>query len=314
MAFNISIIVLSIGAILNLQGCNAKLRGEGGYKDLNDVEKNDLFAQFIQEYQRNYTNEEYNERFEIFKSNLLHVDFRNEKEKQEGGSAIHGVTRFADLTIEECTNTYFGAKINDNDMAIVKEMTNSEYKALPTSLTFVNWAGLYTTAVKNQGGCGSCWAFSATEQVESDSIRLLGWNKNSRLSPQQLVDCVTANAGCNGGNMVNTYAYLQTSGIELLSAYPYTATKNNCGFNSQYAKLKVKTYTFLNYNDPTKYTSTEINMANYVLNTGPLSVYVDATAWLSYTSGILASCTTNINHLAQIVGVDVNSKYWIVSI
>lgn len=62
-----------------------------------------------------------------------------------------------------------------------------------TSFSFV-CQGTYTTPVKDQGYCGSCWAFSVTEQLESDSMRTLG--TDYILSPQQLVSCDSSDAGC----------------------------------------------------------------------------------------------------------------------
>ena len=65
------------------------------------------------------------------------------------------------------------------------------------TLGLVDWSGKYTTPVKDQGYCGSCWAFSATEQIESDAIRTLG--VTYVLSPEQITQCDTTSYGCNGG-------------------------------------------------------------------------------------------------------------------
>jgi C1A family cysteine protease len=60
------------------------------------------------------------------------------------------------------------------------EVTQGTYQA--------DWTGVYTTPVKDQGSCGSCWAFSAVEQIESDAIRTLG--VSYLLSEQQVCACV----------------------------------------------------------------------------------------------------------------------------
>lgn len=72
------------------------------------------------------------------------------------------------------------------------------------------------TAVKNQGSCGSCWAFSATETIESREF-LLAKNDLKTLAPQLLVSCENQknggkDMGCNGGLMENAFDWLSKSG------------------------------------------------------------------------------------------------------
>ena len=70
--------------------------------------------------------------------------------------------------------------------------------------------GTYTTPVKDQGYCGSCWAFSATEQIESDCMRVSG--ETPILSPEQITQCDSTSYGCNGGWTENAYDYVQSAG------------------------------------------------------------------------------------------------------
>merc|ERR1711964_573794 len=91
------------------------------------------------------------------------------------------------------------------------------------------------TAVKNQGQCGSCWAFSTTEQLESDTF--LSTGKLVTLAPQQIVSCDTVDLGCNGGNPINAYSYVAgVGGMEYSTDYPYTSgttqEDGTCNFNS----------------------------------------------------------------------------------
>lgn len=82
-------------------------------------------------------------------------------------------------------------------------------------------------AIKDQGQCGSCWAFGTTATVEgaycSGSDELLSF------SEQELVDCVTLSFGCDGGNPTTAFRYLQSHSEMLEAAYPYTSgvTKKN---------------------------------------------------------------------------------------
>jgi C1A family cysteine protease len=110
-----------------------------------------------------------------------------------GGQAVHGLTIFSDISQEEFHKVFLTAnpslKRSDRKIATVS--------ANITSDSLVDWTGVYTTPVKDQGYCGSCWAFSATEQIESDAMRTLG--TEYVLSPEQIVECDTADSGCRGG-------------------------------------------------------------------------------------------------------------------
>jgi C1A family cysteine protease len=161
--------------------------------------------------------------------------------------------------------------------------------------------GKYTTPVKNQGSCGSCWAFSATEQIESDAMRKLG--VSYVLSPQQITSCDTTSQGCNGGWTEHAFNYVKRAGgIERESAYPYTGTTGTCKASSSQFVIAVSGYSTV---------SGESNMASYTQSNGPLSVCVDASTWNTYRGGIMSSCGKSVNHCVQAVGVDARSGgYW----
>eukprot|EP01034_Spumella_vulgaris_P023998 gene23998-30285_t len=171
-------------------------------------------------------------------------------------------------------------------------------------VTSVDWSGIYTTDVKDQGYCGSCWAFSATEQIESDAIRGGLIDTDTLLSPQQIVSCDSNDAGCDGGNPVYAYYYVYSNGGQTCDdAYPYTSyydVSGDCTSNWN-PLVTITGYSML---------SDEDSMVSYVLTTGPLSVCVDASDWYSYTSGILSSCGSSIDHCVQAVGVNTDDNYW----
>lgn len=259
-----------------------------------------LFAQFKANFRRNYSSEaEENHRFITFVANLKHADDRNVAEFRAGGSAVHGITKYSDWTASEIarlTNANPEFKTASNEVV-------TEVAAAAT--TSVDWTGKYTTPVKDQGYCGSCWAFSAVEQIESDAIRTLGYS--TPLSPEQFVQCDRTSFGCDGGWTESAYKYaMKNKGVQTDADYPYTSgtagVTGTCTVDYNKAKIAVKSFTTI---------SGETNMANYVLSTGPLSVCVDASSWSTYKGGIMSTCSKNINHCVQAVGVDTaTGGYW----
>lgn len=159
-------------------------------------------------------------KFSIFIENLKMADFRNEAELKNGGSAVHGITKFFDLSQAEFQSNFLTADVS-------KRSTDKKYADIPAKVDLTagvaaDWEGKYTTPVKDQGYCGSCWAFSATEQIESDAMRTLG--VSYLLSPEQITQCDSLSSGCRGGWTETAYHYVKTAGgIETEANYPYTS-------------------------------------------------------------------------------------------
>jgi C1A family cysteine protease len=100
-----------------------------------------------------------------------------------------------------------------------------EYSA--PNASSVNWVTTgAVNPVKNQGGCGSCWAFSATGAMES--AHYIKTKKLLSFSEQQLVDCSKDNHGCNGGNTGRAFSFYEANYLELESVYPYTHKDGTC--------------------------------------------------------------------------------------
>lgn len=171
-----------------------------------------------------------------------------EKQRLNGGKAKFGITKFSDLRPSEFKTRFLTAKkplVNAAGQTNAKMGVASKPKSYTGEETEVDWAGVYTTAVKDQGYCGSCWAFSATEQIESDAIREGIMGTENALSPQQIVSCDQHDWGCDGGYTENAYIYVkQTGGLEKDLNYPYsTATymgsTGECESNAAYYDVSI---------------------------------------------------------------------------
>merc|ERR1712107_513533 len=215
--------------------------------------------------------------------------------------ADFGPTKFSDLSKEEFAQSYLNYVPNN---ASLPEMDLSN---LPKQVAASqDWTGRYTTPVKDQGQCGSCWAFSAVEQVESDLMREHG--TTIELSTQELVDCTGSGGrrnGCQGGDPSQAYGVIEQLGGQTESSYRYTARNGNCQFSRSRVAARVSNYRSVGR-------GSEYSMQNYVGSTGPLSVCVDANSWNSYRGGIMTSCGNSVDHCVQVVGYGTSGStdYW----
>jgi hypothetical protein len=259
-----------------------------------------LFESFKNEFNKEYASEEEETyRFNVFVDNLRLIDARNAQD-----TASHGITKFADMSPSEFKETHLNYRPDPN-----RKRTYADIEPLPEGTdALVDWTGKYTTPVKDQGYCGSCWAFSATEQIESDYMRTSG--KTEILSAQQVNSCTHywIAGGCNGGSTENAFDYAE-GGLETDADYPYTSgtagVTGSCNADSSKFVVKATGYTTVSSS-----ASGESAMASYVGSTGPLSVCVDAETWSSYTGGVMSTCGTSVDHCVQAVGIDTAAGYW----
>ena len=263
-------------------------------------------------------------RLKKFKKFLKSVDERNAAEEKVGGSAIHGITKFADLSEEEFDEMFNNFQLPTEADQFPDRDEPVEYNGAATA---VNWVGILVGPVKNQGYCGSCWAFSAAMQMESAAIKagILTPTAKDALSTQQMVSCNTAtsspaivirkgwwNAGCNGGNQQKAYFYVfQLGGLTTEALYPYTSgTTSRTGTcdKTKETNFKIKVTSNLGFK-----VIGETAQIAYVLGTGPLTSTMNGSILRTYVSGIISAstCSTTITHAVQIVGVDTVKNYWI---
>jgi len=253
------------------------------------------FIEFQQTYNRVYpTATEFQKRFQIFQDNMLRAA---ELTKLNKGSATFGVNEFADVTPEEFARTHLMPNYKKKDIQSPSPVkTIRKPKVGGPDPSNWNWAAHgVVTPVYNQGQCGSCWAFSATETIESYAA--LSGLPLTGLSMEQICDCDTTDGGCNGGNTNTAYQYVESAhGLDTLANYPYTAGGGNTG-TCQFpeGKIFVDISGFTNING-------ETGLYQQASTSGPVSVCVDASSWQSYTGGILTTCTNNIDHCVQLTG------------
>lgn len=241
--------------------------------------KIDAFEEWKGQYGINWAPEEEAYRRLIFEKNLVLINKHNADHTQ---TYKMGVNQFSIFTTEEFATRFL------NPMTILgAPQASYEYEVIGD----VDWTAQgKVTPVKNQGQCGSCWAFSAVGVTESF---FLFKGQNTNLSEQQLVDCSRpqGNQGCNGGWPHSALTYVQANGITSESAYPYVARDQQC-------KTQGGAWKIAGYNS-----YSGCNGLSSQINNSPISVTVDATNWSPYKSGVFNNCATGINHAVLLTGV-----------
>lgn len=270
-------------------------------------EQQKLFAMFVEKYARGVEKDAYGDMFARFKLNLDKIDERNSREAMRGGTARHGINKFTGTSEEDLAKMRGGKKPSSDSAAylnirgLAKPADVASYSGTATS---VDWSDVYTTAVRDQGYCGGCWAFSAVAQMESDGIRQGLLTTTNVLSPEQLISCSSDNDGCSGGWTEFAFSYAMETGIELDSDYPYTSYDEDvdkCANKDSLGVVQVDSFFVI---------TSEDSMIDYVMETGPLSVCIDSSDWDSYVDGIVSSCGSNVDHCVQLVGVDLGEGSW----
>ncbi|OEL12869.1 Cysteine protease XCP2 [Dichanthelium oligosanthes] len=188
----------------------------------------ELFERWLSRHGKAYASlEEKLRRFEVFKDNLHHIDETNRKVS----SYWLGLNDFADLTHEEFKAAYLGLSSSRASSSSSSFISRSRYEGVDAASLpkAVDWRKKgAVTGVKNQGQCGSCWAFSTVAAVEG--INQIVTGNLTALSEQELIDCDTdGNNGCNGGLMNHAFSYIaHNGGLHTEEAYPYLMEEGSC--------------------------------------------------------------------------------------
>jgi len=281
------------------------------------------FEQYVEKFNKTYRDDvELKHRFRAFLESEEQVERLNALE----GKNVYGWTKFSDLTKGEFKEQYLNFVPYDNE----KRRQVGVQKVMNLSSNSYDWRDHgAVTPVKNQGNCGSCWAFSATESVESAHLVKYGGDAPTYLlSEQQLVSCDTNDYGCNGGDLPSAFSYVMSAGgIASETTYPYTSGNNGvdgtCKGFSVADNTKPTTY---NYATTACYSSScndqdEGSLAANMVSVGPVGICVNAANWQYYYGGVMSSrsCGGNgysdLDHCVQLVGfenIGSSAGYWLV--
>merc|ERR1711959_173218 len=193
-------------------------------RELTEVEYESMWQGYVGEYSKVYHPTEVMTRYNIFKDNVDFINHHNKNLADKLGYTV-GINEFADLTNAEFVRMYNGY----NARAMPKKELNVEMFDTSNLADSVDWTTKNAvTPVKNQGQCGSCWAFSTTGSTEG--AYAIKTKKLESFSEQQLVDCAGSfgNQGCNGGLMDDGFKYIQAKGDVDESTYSYTGKTGSC--------------------------------------------------------------------------------------
>jgi cathepsin L len=231
----------------------------------------------------------------VFAQNMSYINSTNARQ----ASFKLSINKYADMTDSEFKAQYRNLKPLNRK--------RNPVEVPQASSSSVDWRGVLTTGVKDQGQCGSCWAFSTTGGAEGFYAK-----NNSEIrsfSEQQLVDCAGGsygNQGCNGGLMDQGYQYVIDHGLQSEASYPYTARDGSCQATGD------KYFSMSSYADVG---TTDQALANAVA-IQPISVAIDANPIQFYTSGVFNdwSCGNQLDHgvLAVGYGSENGQDYYIV--
>jgi len=296
------------GSLMGAKAHGPQFNDQYTIKELNSVKQSQeelkklqslgAFHEFMSDHNKSYdTKEEYKHRYGVFKQNMKKVQFLQESEL---GTAVYGATVTADLTEMEFKKNFLGMKSKWNKLSDDPDIhwpaADIPDVELPKEFDWREKG--VVTEVKNQGQCGSCWAFSVTGNVEG--AYAIKHGNLLDLSEQELVDCDKRDGGCNGGLPENAYKTLfEIGGLETEADYGYDGKDEACQFNRSKVAARVSGGLEIGQN--------ETQMAQWLLKNGPISVGLNANAMQFYKGGVshpfkFLCSADGIDHGVLIVG------------
>uniref|UniRef100_A0A8C9PUK8 Cathepsin F n=1 Tax=Spermophilus dauricus TaxID=99837 RepID=A0A8C9PUK8_SPEDA len=231
-----------------------------------------LFKNFVATYNRTYeTKEEAKWRMSIFVRNMVRAQ---KIQALDRGTAQYGVTKFSDLTEEEFNTIYLNPLLKEESIKKM-QLTKTVSDPAPPEWDWRKKGAV--TKVKDQGMCGSCWAFSVTGNVEGQWF--LNQGTLLSLSEQELLDCDKMDKACMGGLPSNAYEAIKNlGGLETEDDYSYRGHMQTCRFSEEKARVYI--------NDSVELSQNEQKLAAWLAKRGPISVAINAFGMQFYRHGI----------------------------
>lgn len=237
----------------------------------------------------------------------------NQAIRDRGAHWVAGEASVLKLSPDEIRRRLLPIEFKKSSQQVKSYRFSAKVNSLPTKIDWRNVNGHnYVTGVRDQGNCGSCWAFGSTAILESRILITSHTpDKDLDLSEQAMVSCDDENMGCSGGFPDSAMSYLKTAGIPLETDAPYnsggTGITGACT-----AKMQQNTYRVTGFEDVA--TSVEA-IKNAIVQYGPLVTgFVVYTDFLSYQSGVYSHVTgvAEGGHMVAIVGYDDVEQAWII--
>ncbi|CAG0892787.1 unnamed protein product [Darwinula stevensoni] len=273
---------------------------------------------FKLEHDKKYASEEEEQfRMNVYLENRHYVAEHNQMFARGATTFSVALNKYSDLLLHEFMEKMTGylgeTESSDRSGSLVPSSWIEPLHTNPPAEMDWRTRGA-VTPVKDQGHCGSCWAFSATGSVEGLHFRKTG-NLVS-LSEQNLIDCSkNFNHGCSGGWMQLAFQYIRDKdGIDTEESYPYEGKDGICRYNPSTQGANVTGYVVLPKGD-------EDTLQKAVASVGPISIAIDAghQSFFSYHEGIYIepNCSNKtMNHGVLAVGYGVDEEtgipYWLV--
>jgi len=282
------------------------LNAQNNLRGINTEDKTwKQFVSFQGKFNKKYNDlQELEYRFKIFVSNLATITSHNLGNE----TFTMAINQFTDLTPDEFKKQFAEGLISQDNSC--GTYISSNYN-VPDTFDWRQEGAV--TPVKDQGQCGSCWAFSTTGAIEGAWAIKQG--KLVSLSEQQLVDCSKryGNLGCKGGLMDSAFEYVMDNGLCTEASYPYVSGTSKASGTCQVCSsvVKISNCADVKPND-------QLALKEAVAMVGPVSIAIEADTRIfqSYSSGVItsSSCGTTLDHGVLIVGYGVENgiKYWLV--